>query len=80
MQGYTPTLVLTGVYLLAVYVGPRLMKDRQPFHLNNALFAYNLILVAINFHICSEVCISEALIIICSLVILLSCCSLLLDI
>ena len=55
MQGYTPTLVLTGLYLLAVYVGPNLMKDREPFKLKGALVLYNFGLVIMNFHICSEV-------------------------
>nr|KAG5709167.1 hypothetical protein BaRGS_028623 [Batillaria attramentaria] len=54
MQGYTPTLALTALYLLAVYVGPKLMKNREPFKFKYTLFAYNLILIIINFHICSE--------------------------
>ncbi|KAL8614268.1 hypothetical protein ACOMHN_007606 [Nucella lapillus] len=54
MQGYTPTLVLSALYLVAVYVGPRLMKNREPFQLKWALVVYNLGLVVLNFHICSE--------------------------
>jgi hypothetical protein len=55
MQGYTPTLALTALYLLAVYVGPRIMKNREPFKLQWALVVYNFVLVIINFHISSEV-------------------------
>ena len=55
MQGYTPTLVLSALYLLAVYVGPKLMKDREPYKLKWALVLYNFGLVVMNFHISSEV-------------------------
>lgn len=55
MQGYTPTLVLSGLYLVAVYIGPKLMKDREPFKFKYTLFIYNFILIIMNFHICSEV-------------------------
>ena len=55
MQGYTPTLVLTALYLLAVYIGPKIMKDREPYKMKTALIVYNFALVALNFHISSEV-------------------------
>ncbi|XP_076450685.1 very long chain fatty acid elongase 4-like isoform X1 [Babylonia areolata] len=54
MPSYTPTLVLTAMYLVAVYVGPKIMKNREPFQLKWALVLYNLGLVVMNFHISSE--------------------------
>ncbi|XP_025085034.1 elongation of very long chain fatty acids protein 4-like isoform X2 [Pomacea canaliculata] len=59
MQGYTPTLVLSGLYLVAVYIGPKLMKDREPFKFKYTLFIYNFILIIMNFHICSELFINS---------------------
>jgi elongation of very long chain fatty acids protein 4 len=55
MFAYWPTLVLTLLYLLFVWYGPKLMKNRQPFEFRYTLFVYNLALVALNYHICSEV-------------------------
>ena len=49
------TLVLSALYLLAVYVGPKIMKDREPYKLKWALVIYNFALVIMNFHIASEV-------------------------
>ncbi|XP_070199145.1 very long chain fatty acid elongase 4-like isoform X2 [Littorina saxatilis] len=54
MQGYAPTLMITGLYLLAVYIGPKLMKDREPFQLKWALVIYNFAMVILNFHITTE--------------------------
>ena len=59
MWAYWPTFALTAVYLLVVYVGPKLMKDHEPFSFKWLLFFYNMALVALNFHICSEVCLVD---------------------
>lgn len=55
MWGYTPTMVITATYLLAVYVGPKIMENRKPFDLRVAIIIYNFLCVIMNFHICSEV-------------------------
>ena len=55
MWAYWPTLALTGLYLLAVYVGPKLMARRPAFEFRWTLFAYNIGLVAVNMHIFTEV-------------------------
>ena len=55
MQAYTPTILLTLAYLVIVWVGPHLMKNREPVKLKYTLFFYNIGLVALNFHIFFEV-------------------------
>ena len=55
MHAYWPTLAITALYLMIVAIGPKLMASRQPFYLQYALSAYNLALVALNFHIFFEV-------------------------
>ncbi|XP_046552398.1 elongation of very long chain fatty acids protein 4-like isoform X2 [Haliotis rubra] len=54
MQSYTPTLAITALYLFAVWVGPKIMKDREPFKFKWTLFFYNFGLIVMNFHICSQ--------------------------
>lgn len=54
MWAYWPTLALTCLYLFIVYVGPKLMRNHQPFEFRWTLFVYNAVLVALNFHIFSE--------------------------
>lgn len=54
MQSYTPTLVLTALYLAVVWGGMRLMQNREPVKLHYTLFFYNMGLVALNFHIFYE--------------------------
>lgn len=55
MSAYTPTLVLTGLYLFVVWYGQRWMKERSAWEFKWTLFLYNMGLVVLNFHICSEV-------------------------
>ena len=56
MQAYTPTLVITAVYVLFVtWIGPQFMEKREPFKLKWPIVIYNAICVAINYHICSSV-------------------------
>lgn len=55
MQSPWPTLQLTGIYLLAIYLGPKLMRNRKPFENKIVLAIYNLALVLLNLHIFIEV-------------------------
>lgn len=56
MQGYTPTLLITVVYVLFVTkIGPKFMENREPYRLKWPIVIYNFICIAINFHICSQV-------------------------
>ncbi|CAG5133335.1 unnamed protein product [Candidula unifasciata] len=54
MWGYTPTLLITALYLLAVYIGPKVMEKRPPINLNYTLVIYNFLCVLMNLHICTE--------------------------
>ena len=42
MDTPTTTALITVLYLLIVYYGPRVMRDKQPFQLKNVLHIYNL--------------------------------------
>ena len=55
MSSYMPTLLLTVMYLLSIYVGIALMKNREPFKFKYTLFFYNAGLVGLNLHIFYEV-------------------------
>lgn len=56
MQGYTPTLIITAIYVLFVTkIGPKFMENREPYKLKWPIVIYNFICIAINFHICTEV-------------------------
>ncbi|GFR68975.1 elongation of very long chain fatty acids protein, partial [Elysia marginata] len=61
MWGYTPTLVITALYLVAVYVGPRIMANREPIKLKYTLVIYNFICVLINFNIFYELIVSSTM-------------------
>lgn len=50
-----PTIGYTILYLIIVYVGPRLMKKREPFRLTWALVPYNLAMALLNLYIAMEV-------------------------
>lgn len=54
MSTYTPTLLLTALYLLIVWIAPKYMQSREPIKFKYTLFVYNAVLVIINFHICFE--------------------------
>lgn len=55
MQGPVQmTSILLGYTFLSVYVGPRLMANRKPFHLNTAMIVYNLSMVLLNAYIVYE--------------------------
>ena len=55
MQTYTPTLLLVLAYLVSIWLGKKLMANREPFQLKGLLFAYNVCLVILNAHIVYEV-------------------------
>ncbi|KAK0068481.1 elongation of very long chain fatty acids protein 4-like isoform X1 [Biomphalaria pfeifferi] len=61
MWGYSPTLAITALYLLAVSTLPKFMENRPAFNLKYTLVIYNFICVLINFHICSELLISSTM-------------------
>lgn len=50
-----PTIMYTILYLIIVYVGPRLMKSRKPYKLTWALIPYNLAMALLNLYIAVEV-------------------------
>lgn len=49
------TIYWTVAYLMAVWLGPKFMKNRQPLNLRVSLVAFNIAMVALNFYICAEV-------------------------
>ena len=55
VENFYPTLTLTCMYLLTVWQLPKFMRDREPLQLSKFMVVYNLALVVLNFHICSEV-------------------------
>ncbi|XP_051985371.1 elongation of very long chain fatty acids protein 1-like [Xyrauchen texanus] len=48
------TLILLGYVLFVLYVGPRYMANRKPFHLNTTMIIYNFTMVAYNAYIVYE--------------------------
>jgi len=55
MQSPIPTVLLCALYLLCVAVGPRVMKNREPFDLRRLLIFYNFGLVALSGYIVHQV-------------------------
>lgn len=49
------TTILLGYVAFSVYVGPRVMANRKPFHLNTAMIIYNVSMVLLNAYIVYEV-------------------------
>lgn len=49
------TSILLAYVFFSVYVGPRLMANRKPFHLKTAMIVYNLSMVLLNAYIVYEV-------------------------
>jgi len=50
-----PTITFTILYLIIVYIGPRLMKHRAPFRLTSVLIPYNLAMALLSLYIAVEV-------------------------
>ncbi|XP_069013434.1 elongation of very long chain fatty acids protein 1a [Embiotoca jacksoni] len=55
MQSPVPMHAILLAYIfLSVYVGPRLMANRKPFHLNTTMIIYNLSMVLLNAYVVYE--------------------------
>ncbi|XP_071955006.1 very long chain fatty acid elongase 4-like [Antedon mediterranea] len=54
MESPLPTIVITLVYLLMVYWGPKVMKSREPFELKGVMMIYNLGCVVLSLYIVVE--------------------------
>lgn len=50
-----PTLIYTMLYLLIVWAGPKIMKNRKAFKLTWALVPYNLAMALLNAYIAIQV-------------------------
>lgn len=55
LDDYPPTFALTVVYLLIVWMGPKYMKNRQPYSCRGLLVLYNLGLTLLSFYMFYEV-------------------------
>lgn len=56
MQSPIPMSIILLCYLLFVlYIGPRIMANRKPFQLKEAMIVYNFTLVALSVYIVYEV-------------------------
>ena len=55
MQSPWPMLAMFTGYLAMCAVGPRLMRNRQPFELNSVMIVYNLVMVGLSLHMFLEV-------------------------
>uniref|UniRef100_A0A452J128 Elongation of very long chain fatty acids protein n=1 Tax=Gopherus agassizii TaxID=38772 RepID=A0A452J128_9SAUR len=55
MQSPFPTLTISTLYLLTVWLGPKWMRRREPFQLRFLLISYNFGMVLLNFYIFKEV-------------------------
>ncbi|XP_053143000.1 elongation of very long chain fatty acids protein 4 isoform X1 [Hemicordylus capensis] len=54
MQSPFPTLTISTLYLLTVWLGPKWMKTREPFQLRSLLIIYNFGMVLLNSYIFKE--------------------------
>uniref|UniRef100_A0A672MT88 Elongation of very long chain fatty acids protein n=1 Tax=Sinocyclocheilus grahami TaxID=75366 RepID=A0A672MT88_SINGR len=54
MSSPLPTLGISVLYLLFLWVGPLYMQNREPFQLRKTLIVYNFSMVLLNFYICKE--------------------------
>lgn len=55
------TAILLCYLFFVLYLGPRLMANRKPFQLKEAMIAYNFLLVGLSIYIVYEVSHSKAL-------------------
>lgn len=55
MDNPLPTLAISTSYLLFLWLGPKYMKNREPFQLRKTLIVYNFSMVFLNFFIFKEV-------------------------
>ncbi|KAK3573635.1 hypothetical protein QTP86_029980 [Hemibagrus guttatus] len=54
LDNYLPTLSFTIIYLLIVWMGPKYMKNRQPFSCRGLLVVYNLALTLLSLYMFYE--------------------------
>uniref|UniRef100_A0A3Q3WQG1 Elongation of very long chain fatty acids protein n=1 Tax=Mola mola TaxID=94237 RepID=A0A3Q3WQG1_MOLML len=54
LDSYPPTLALTVMYLLVVWMGPKYMKPRQPYSCRGVMMLYNLGLTLLSFYMFYE--------------------------
>ncbi|XP_042527859.1 elongation of very long chain fatty acids protein 5 isoform X2 [Dipodomys spectabilis] len=54
LDNYIPTLVCSVIYLLMVWLGPKYMRDRQPFSCRGVLVLYNLGLTLLSLYMFYE--------------------------
>ncbi|XP_034031246.1 elongation of very long chain fatty acids protein 4a [Thalassophryne amazonica] len=54
MDNPLPTLAISTSYLLFLWLGPKYMKNREPFQLRKTLIVYNFSMVFLNFFIFKE--------------------------
>ena len=50
-----PALLIVAAYLIFVYVGPRLMANRQPLSIRGFIVVYNFAMVALSAYMSAEV-------------------------
>jgi len=50
-----PALLVCAAYLIFVYVGPRLMANRQPLNIRGLIVVYNFAMVALSAYMFAEV-------------------------
>jgi len=50
-----PALLIFVAYLIFVYVGPRLMANRQPLNIRGLIVVYNFAMVVLSTFMCAEV-------------------------
>jgi hypothetical protein len=55
MHSPLPSAAICLGYVLFVLMGPRLMKNREPFQINNILIVYNLLMVILSGYLFIEV-------------------------
>ncbi|XP_036405411.1 elongation of very long chain fatty acids protein 4b [Megalops cyprinoides] len=54
MESPFPTLGISFLYLVFLWVGPKYMQHREPFQFRKTLIIYNFSMVILNFYICKE--------------------------
>ena len=59
MHSFVPTLTLSGLYLIiCIFIGPRFMKNREPYELKSLIQGYNILQVLISAYIVYEGCVN----------------------
>lgn len=55
LENYTPTFIFSALYLLIVWLGPKYMRNKQPFSCRGILVIYNLGLTLLSLYMFYEV-------------------------